>query len=190
MSRKRFALVGGGARSGKSAFALQLALTRGNTRIFLATAQAFDDEMRARIDAHIAERGSQFTTIETPYELDRAVASLGATRPDVDVVVIDCLTLWLSNLLLAAKPPAAILDRVDALAHALAEAPFDSVIITNEVGMGLVPETPLGRVFRDLSGHAHQRLARTADEVYLAALGVILRLRPGPVALVDEGATP
>ena len=186
MSAQGFALIGGGARSGKSAFALRLAMLRGARRVFIATAEAFDDEMRERIDRHIAERGADFTTLEAPRDLDAAVLGLHHREPEVDVVVIDCITLWLSNLLLAATPHAIIERRVQALAEALALAPFHTLVVTNEVGMGLVPETPLGRAFRDISGRAHQRLARSASEVYLAALGTMLRLRPGPVQLVDE----
>ncbi|WP_394845592.1 bifunctional adenosylcobinamide kinase/adenosylcobinamide-phosphate guanylyltransferase [Pendulispora brunnea] len=178
-----FSLIGGGARSGKSAFALHRALQRGPKRLFIATAQAFDDEMRVRIDRHIAERGSDFTTLEAPHDLDEAIARVAQDPPDI--AVIDCLTLWLSNLLLADAPHEAIERRVDALADALASASFHTWLVTNEVGMGLVPETPLGRAFRDISGRAHQRLARSASEVYLAALGTVLRLRPGPVELAD-----
>ncbi|WP_394835058.1 bifunctional adenosylcobinamide kinase/adenosylcobinamide-phosphate guanylyltransferase [Pendulispora rubella] len=180
-----FSLIGGGARSGKSAFALRRALQRGPERIFIATAQAFDDEMRARIDRHIAERGSDFTTLEAPHDLDEVMRRLALPPTRPDVVVVDCLTLWLSNLLLADLPHEAIERRVDALAEVLASAPFHTWLVTNEVGMGLVPETPLGRAFRDISGRAHQRLARSASEVYLAALGMVLRLRPGPVELAE-----
>jgi adenosylcobinamide kinase/adenosylcobinamide-phosphate guanylyltransferase len=97
------------------------------------------------------------------------------------VVVVDCLTLWLSNLLVAELPGPEIAARLEALEAALARRRFHAVVVTNEVGMGLVPETPLGRAFRDLTGRAHQRLARTADEIYLAAMGIILRVHPGPV---------
>jgi adenosylcobinamide kinase/adenosylcobinamide-phosphate guanylyltransferase len=180
----RLALVGGGARSGKSAFATRLALGCGERRVFVATAVPFDGEMRERIARHVEERGTAFATVEAPLDLEAAVARIEGA----DVVLIDCLTLWLSNLLLDGAAPDAVEARVDALARALAAAPFDSVLVTNEVGMGLVPDTPLGRVFRDVAGRAHQRLARSASSIYLAALGVVLRLRPGPVALVGEGA--
>jgi adenosylcobinamide kinase/adenosylcobinamide-phosphate guanylyltransferase len=181
----RFALVGGGASSGKTAFALKLAMRRGERRVFVATAEAFDDEMRERIARHVAERGRDFETLEAPRDLERALARLGAERRDIDVVVIDCLTLWLSNLMLAELTQDAIAARVDALASVLSSYPFDTILVTNEVGMGLVPETPLGRAFRDVAGRAHQRLASTADEVFLAALGTVLRLRPGPVIAVE-----
>ena len=181
-----FALVGGGARSGKSAFALHLAMNAGARRVFIATAVAFDEEMRQRIDLHRKERRGDFETLEAPCDLDAATARLALQGSAVDVVVIDCLTLWLSNLLLADRSQVEIEARVDALARTLATASFRSVVVTNEVGMGLVPETALGRAFRDIAGRAHQRLSRSASEIYLAALGTILRLRPGPVALADS----
>jgi adenosylcobinamide kinase/adenosylcobinamide-phosphate guanylyltransferase len=181
----RFVLVGGGARSGKSGFAQRLAVRRGARRLFVATAEAFDDEMRARIERHIAERGTDFQTLEAPRDLDDAFSRIDAAR--FDVVLIDCLTLWISNLMLDEIPPERIEQRIDLLAERFAAAPFHTILVTNEVGMGLVPETPLGRAFRDVTGRAHQRLARAASEVYLAAMGTVLRLRPGPVVPVDEG---
>lgn len=172
----RIVLVGGGARSGKSAFALSYARRLGARRTFVATAEALDDEMGARIARHRAERGDAFTTVEVPRALPDALASL-----ETDVVVIDCLTLWLSNLLVADIPAPAIDAQIETLAATLARRRFHAVVVTNEVGMGLVPETPLGRAFRDLTGRAHQRLARDADEIFLAALGIILRVHPAPV---------
>jgi len=180
----RLALVGGGVRSGKSAFALRLAMRRGARRAFVATAQAYDDEMRARIARHVEERGTDFATVEAPHALEEALARL---RGMVDVVVVDCLTLWLSNLLLGAVVVSDIESRVDALARALESAPFASVLVTNEVGMGIVPDSALGRAFRDIAGRAHQRLARSARELYLAAVGTVVRLRPGPVEVVEPG---
>jgi adenosylcobinamide kinase / adenosylcobinamide-phosphate guanylyltransferase len=181
MSDSKLVLIGGGARSGKSAYAVQRALSIGPRRVFIATAEAFDDEMRARIRAHVAERGSQFSTVEAPRELERALESIQAEPAVVDVVVIDCLTLWLSNLILAEVPAPEIELRVDRLATACERANFPVLLVTNEVGFGLVPDTALGRLFRDLSGRAHQRLARSAGEVLLAALGCMLRIKPAPV---------
>lgn len=179
----RIVLVGGGARSGKSTFALARARGLGSRRAFIATAQAFDEEMTARIADHARTRGPDFRTVEEPIELPRTLLGLR----DVDVVVIDCLTLWLSNLLLQAQPeataPAALAGRVQELVGALGRRAFHTVIVSNEVGMGLVPETPLGRRFRDLAGAAHQQLARIADEIHLAVMGTILRLRPEPVSI-------
>jgi adenosylcobinamide kinase / adenosylcobinamide-phosphate guanylyltransferase len=180
----RVTLVGGGVRSGKSAFALRLAMRHDGPRAFVATAEAFDDEMRARIARHVAERADRFDTVEAPRALEDAVARLHGRA---EVVVIDCLTLWLSNLLLAGEDSPAIEARVEALASALRDAPFASIVVTNEVGMGIVPESELGRRFRDVAGRAHQALARRAGHLYLATLGVVVRLRPAPVLVVDPG---
>jgi adenosylcobinamide kinase / adenosylcobinamide-phosphate guanylyltransferase len=180
-------LVGGGVRSGKSAFALALARALGPRRALLATAEARDGEMAERIASHRAERGAEFATVEAPLELPGAVAALR----EVDVVVVDCLTLWLSNLLLRGDAPAAIARQVDALAAALAAAPGHAVLVTSEVGMGVVPESALGRTFRDVAGRAHQALTARADRLYLAVLGTVLRIRPGPVAeAFTRGETP
>jgi adenosylcobinamide kinase/adenosylcobinamide-phosphate guanylyltransferase len=182
MSRAgRLSLVGGGVRSGKSAFALRLAMQHGGPRVFVATAEALDDEMRARVARHAAERTGRFETVEAPGALEDAVAAL---RGRAEVVVIDCLTLWLSNLLLGGESSPAIEARVEALAAVLRGSPFASIVVTNEVGMGIVPESELGRRFRDVAGRAHQALAARADHLYLAALGVVLRLRPAPVLVV------
>ncbi|MGK4007873.1 bifunctional adenosylcobinamide kinase/adenosylcobinamide-phosphate guanylyltransferase [Sorangium sp. So ce1036] len=182
---RRVALIGGGVRSGKSAFALSLARSLGERRAFIATAEPFDDEMRARIDAHVRERGDAFATLEEPIALPERVAALSGA---VDVVVIDCLTLWLSNLLLRDEPEGRIQERIEALAAAVEAASPHVVLVSNEVGMGVVPESRLGRVFRDVAGRAHQRLGRSAGELYVAVMGAILRLRPGPVAVVGEDA--
>lgn len=179
-------LIGGGVRSGKSAFALTLARRLGARRTFLATALPFDDEMRDRIAAHRAERDGDFATLEASHDVPGALQSLADAA--TDVVVVDCLTLWLSNLLLRGDRPEAIAAEVARLAGVLGASPFHAVLVTNEVGMGVVPESALGRVFRDVAGRTHQLLARRADRVYLAALGCILRLRPAPITLTtDEG---
>ena len=181
MSR-RLLLVGGGVRSGKSDFALARARALGARRVFVATAQAFDAEMAERIAEHARSRGGDFRTVEEPLEL---AASLGELD-DVDVVVVDCLTLWLSNLLLRDLGDSAILERVDEVCAVLGRRRFHAIVVTNEVGMGIVPETALGRRFRDVSGRAHQRLARLADEIYLAVLGIIVRVKPEPFPPTGE----
>jgi adenosylcobinamide kinase/adenosylcobinamide-phosphate guanylyltransferase len=179
-------LIGGGARSGKSTFALGYAQKLGRSRVFIATAQAFDDEMRARIDRHRLERKREFFTVEEPAALPEALGRCGSG----DVVLIDCVTLWLSNLLCAEIAPEAILRRVDALAAVAAARSAPTLIVTNEVGLGIVPETPLGRAFRDLAGTTHQRLASVASEIYFAMLGTILRLQPAPLTTFVAGTLP
>jgi len=172
-------LVGGGVRGGKSAFAVSVARRLGARRVFIATAQGLDAEMCDRISHHRRERGADFITIEEPIELAATLRQLA----DVDVVVIDCLTVWIANLLVRGLTESMIAAQVDEFATVFVGLPFHAIVVTNEVGMGVHPESALGRTFRDVVGRAHQCLARVADEIYLAALGVILRLRPGPVAL-------
>lgn len=175
------ALISGGVRSGKSAFALRWAASFGAKKVFIATAQVFDDEMRQRALNHQAERRDQFRTMECPFALEDTLRTLN----DADVVVIDCLTLWLTNLLLTDVPVATIEQRVVALGEVLKHAPFASIVVSNEVGMGIVPDNALARRFRDVAGRAHQTLAATSTELYFATMGTVLRLRPAPVELVS-----
>jgi adenosylcobinamide kinase/adenosylcobinamide-phosphate guanylyltransferase len=177
----RLILIGGGARSGKSRFAITRAQAFGGRRLFVATAERSDDEMRDRIARHQADRATAgFDTLEEPRALPEALA---ADRTH-DVILVDCLTIWISNLLVGGATADVVQERIGALVEVLARRRAHVVIVSNEVGMGLVPDTPLGRVFRDLTGGAHQRLAEIADELHLAAMGVVLRLRPGPVEVV------
>jgi len=171
---RRIVLVGGGVRSGKSSFAVDLGQRLGSKRAFVATARPSDDEMKARIARHQLDRGDGFVTVEAPHALAETLASLGA----YDVVVVDCLTLWLSNLLLRGDAAQSILDEVDGVVRELKERRFHAVIVTNEVGMSIHPPTALGRAFVEVCGWAHQRIARAADEVYLAVLGTVVRIRP------------
>jgi len=180
---KQIVLVGGGARSGKSAYALARARELGARRLFVATARRYDAEMEDRIARHRAEREAEFDTAEEPLALPEVLA--GARG--YDVAVVDCVTLWLSNQLIDGAPPEAIERRIEDLAAALARAPCHVVLVTNEVGMGVHPESALGRTFRDLAGRAHQRLAVAATEIHLAVLGVVVRLVPGPVAVHPLG---
>jgi adenosylcobinamide kinase/adenosylcobinamide-phosphate guanylyltransferase len=180
-------LIGGGARSGKSTFALHYARRLGEPRVFIATAQAFDDEMRARIARHREERGAgDFVTVEEPLDL---VGALGRA-PAGAVVLVDCLTLWLSNLLLADQGESEVLRAIDGLVAAAGTRAAPTLLVSNEVGMGLVPDTALGRRFRDITGIAHQRLAAVAAETYAAVMGVVLRLYPGPLQVFRSGETP
>jgi adenosylcobinamide kinase/adenosylcobinamide-phosphate guanylyltransferase len=205
----RIILVGGGARSGKSRFALARARRLGARRVFVATGQALDGEMTERIAAHVRTRGDDFRTIEEPLALPEALLGIGGSggrrRGDgdedgvedededgevADVVVVDCLTLWLSNLVCRGDSEGQIVERVDALVAALAQRRYHALVVTNEVGLGIVPETPLGRLFRDVTGRAHQRLSAIADEIHLAILGTILRLRPEPLTVAPRDLDP
>ncbi|HVA67776.1 MAG TPA: bifunctional adenosylcobinamide kinase/adenosylcobinamide-phosphate guanylyltransferase [Candidatus Binataceae bacterium] len=172
---KSVTLITGGARSGKSAHALAIAAnTNGARRFFIATAEALDAEMTARIARHRADRAPDFATVEEPCELARA---LGALAGRADVVVVDCLTLWVSNLMMAAHTDEEILAAADMLARALENAPFDCVVVTDEVGWGLVPDNPMGRRFRDLLGWTNQRIADVASEVLLMVAGAVLKIK-------------
>jgi adenosylcobinamide kinase/adenosylcobinamide-phosphate guanylyltransferase len=173
-------LIGGGQRSGKSRFALQLAESVQGKRVFLATAEPRDAEMQARILRHQRERADRFITDECPLAMPDAILR----HTDASVVVVDCLSLWLNNLLALGLANEAILDAIDRLIVATQQARAQVLLVSNEVGMGLVALNELGRRFQDLSGWAHQRLATTAAEIYLAALGCVLRLKPNPVELI------
>jgi adenosylcobinamide kinase / adenosylcobinamide-phosphate guanylyltransferase len=173
-ARARIALVGGGVRSGKSAFAVRLGEQLGARRTFIATAVAYDDEMHERISRHQRERGDRFQTLEEPYAVPDRLRSLEGP----DVVVVDCLTLWIANMLMRKHGVDQILECVDELVHVLQARRFHAVLVTNEVGMSVHPETALGRKFQEVTGWAHQRISRTADDIYLAVLGTILHVHP------------
>lgn len=160
-------LVLGGARSGKSAYAERLVQSFGRPKIYIATAQAFDDEMRARIDAHRIARGQGWETHEAPLELAACLLSC----PSDASVLVDCMTLWLSNQMLAENDPEQALE---AVLPAL-RAPM--VLVSNELGLGIVPETRLGRDFRDAHGRMNQKLAAQADRVIFVAAGLPLALK-------------
>lgn len=162
-------LIGGGARSGKSSYALELARGRGSRLAFIATAEAFDDEMRERIAAHRRDRPAAFETVEAPFEL---AAALRATTSDC--AVVDCLTLWASNLMLAGRD---LEVETTELIAAAAACPARVVFVTNEVGLGIVPENELARRFRDEAGRMNQRIAAAAAEVFWMIFGVPVRVK-------------
>lgn len=161
----------GGARSGKTALALREALARPATRrIMIATAESLDSEMAERIARHRAERGEDWVTVEAPRRLAEAVAGL----VQGDVAVIDCLTLWITNLMMDGADMAAA---VAELVAALAASPAELIVISNEVGQGIVPDNALARRFRDQAGWAHQAVAAAADRVVLVVAGLGLTLK-------------
>jgi adenosylcobinamide kinase / adenosylcobinamide-phosphate guanylyltransferase len=168
--REGLVLVIGGARSGKSVYAERLATESGLQPIYVATAEAGDAEMAERIAHHRARRGPEWKTVEAPDRLEAALASeAGAGR----AVVVDCLTLWLSNRMLAGDADA----RSKALPATLRGLPGLVVCVSNEVGMGIVPDTPLGRRFRDAQGRLNLSVAAIADCVILMAAGLPLVLK-------------
>ncbi len=169
----RIALVLGGARSGKSRYAealVQSVATR--TPTYIATAEARDDEMQTRIAHHRAQRGNAWRTIEEPFAL---AARIEQCEPG-DVVLVDCLTLWLSNLLLADHD---LEDAITTLCARLAATSARIVLVANEVGLGIVPENALARRFRDEAGRLNQRIAAIADHVTFIAAGLPLLLKGG-----------
>jgi len=163
-------LVGGGARSGKSRYALELARQRGPRLVFLATAQAGDGEMQARIARHRAERGEKFTTIEEPLEIGEALE-----KTEADAIVVDCLTLWLSNLMFASGRNIDV--DIENMLGAAERSQAAIILVTNEVGCGIVPEHPLARDFRDRAGLLNQRAAARAEEIYWMVFGHPLRVK-------------
>jgi adenosylcobinamide kinase/adenosylcobinamide-phosphate guanylyltransferase len=176
-------LVTGGGRSGKSRRALELALPR-KTKAFIATAQPLDDEMRARIKKHREDRSGEFRTIEEPFDLAGAVRSLPA---GTDVAVIDCLTVWLGNLVHRHEGEAHGFPEVPAFVEAVRDPPCDLIIVTNEVGMGIVPANELARHFRDLAGTVNQAIATVADEVVLMVSGIAVVIKGTQTATDSRG---
>lgn len=167
-------LVLGGARSGKTTYALTraetLAAETGGRLTMIATAEALDDEMRERIRRHQVERSPAWSTREAPHDL---IPALLALQPD-QVAVVDCLTLWLSNVMAAQLDVA---SESDALCAAVAACPAALFLVSNEVGWGVVPDNALARAFRDHAGRLHQRLAAQADEAVLIVAGLPLTLK-------------
>lgn len=170
----RRTLVLGGARSGKSRTAQALVEGASGQWINIATAQGLDDEMRERIDRHQAGRSDHWHTCEAPMALPAAIRrETGPGR----TVLVDCLTLWLSNILLDGRDPA---DATEELVLAIREATGPLVIVSNEVGHGIVPATPLGRVFRDAQGRLNQSVAEVCEAVVFVAAGCPILLKPAP----------
>jgi adenosylcobinamide kinase/adenosylcobinamide-phosphate guanylyltransferase len=165
-------LVLGGARSGKSRHAESIITAQPPPWIYVATAQALDAEMAARIGAHRARRGAGWTTIEAPRELAATLAAHSQAP-----ILVDCLTLWLSNLMMADAP---IDEEYDRLEQTLAQATAPVVMVANEVGSGIVPDNALARRFRDLQGALNQRIAARADNVVLLVAGLPLILKGRP----------
>lgn len=173
----RLTFVLGGARSGKSAYAQRLAESAvladdGSPElVFVATAESGDDEMRSRIARHQTDRGARWRTMEAPLELSRTLQeAAGAGR----VIVVDCLSLWVSNLMHAGQDP----DRAyTEFLHILANCAGAVILISNEVGLGIVPDNALARAFRDHAGRMHQNIAAQADRVVFVAAGLALPLK-------------
>ncbi len=171
-------LVIGGARSGKSRYAQGLAEESGHAPVFVATAEAWDAEMATRIRRHVEARDARWRTVDAPYALVPALA--GAAGPG-RIVLVDCLTLWLSNLMLRGDDAEAAGRELAALLPRLA-GPV--IFVSNEVGAGVVPDTPLGRRFRDAQGRLNQEMAAACRAVVLVVAGLPLQLKPRPAPVL------
>jgi adenosylcobinamide kinase/adenosylcobinamide-phosphate guanylyltransferase len=167
-------LVLGGARSGKTGFAERLAMRAGEKPLYLATAEALDAEMRERVKLHQQQRHKRFATLEESLALATALKAAARTH---DVILVDCLTLWITNLLGAGHNVAVAVDELIATLPGITTAQV--ILVSNEVGLGIVPDNAMARMFRDLAGAAHQRLAEICDEVHFVVAGLPMTLK-GP----------
>lgn len=168
-------LIVGGARSGKSTFALKLAEEKYKFRAFIATATAIDDEMKIRIAAHRKKRKGKYKTVEEEIDLVKVLKNLPES---IEVAVIDCLTVWLGNLFFnCGDDEVAVKGKVDTFVKHLPKAKCDLLLVTNEVGCGIVPNNDLARSFRDMSGCMNRVVAELADAVYLCTCGIPVKIK-------------
>lgn len=167
--------VTGGARSGKSDFVQELAEAMEGRRLFLATAEALDDEMKERIRKHKEKRGNRWDTLEEPLDLGNAIRSVVKSY---GTILVDCLTVWLSNLLGEYKDEDEIIsEMVDDFFSSMDDCEGTLIVVSNEVGLGIVPENRLARVYRDKLGFLNQRMARRADQVYILFSGIPVKIK-------------
>jgi adenosylcobinamide kinase/adenosylcobinamide-phosphate guanylyltransferase len=171
-ARGKIIFILGGARSGKSRFALEVASGIPGKKAYIATALALDSEMEQRIARHKAERSAEWQSFEEPVSLGDLIARIHETH---EVLLIDCLTLWITNLMLGNDN---VDKRAEVLIGALSSCRSTTFIVSNEVGLGIVPDNKLAREFRDIAGTLNQQIAAMADEVYFLAAGLPLRMKP------------
>ena len=164
----------GGARSGKSSYALELGSGFPGRKGFIATAEAFDEEMKERISLHQKTRPLEWETIEEPVDLGKRLQNITGLY---DVVIVDCLTLWLSNMLEREGDSEHIKTAVGHLTSVLKDISYKVIIVSNEVGLGIVPDNKIARLFRDLGGWMNQKVASVADDVYLVTCGIPMRIK-------------
>jgi len=186
----KIVLVTGGARSGKSTFAERYAARGGRPVAYIATAQIYDDEMKERVSIHQSRRPANWPTFEAPYNADEAMAK---AVQSAKTVLFDCLTLYTSNLLLAPDAPTdreerrqSVLNGIEKLLARAKQGNCDVIFVTNEVGLGIVPDNALAREYRDVAGLVNQKVAANADEVYLVVSGLVVELKKIAVSL-EEG---
>jgi adenosylcobinamide kinase/adenosylcobinamide-phosphate guanylyltransferase len=171
---RQLIFITGGCRSGKSQYALDYANRHFQRKLYLATCQALDEEMVQRIENHKRLRGPEWLTVEEPIEI---IDQMKRRGDDVEVILLDCLTLWISNLLLKWDNDLKIMKETDSLVHTLRERRASILIVSNEVGMGIVPADSLSRRFRDLSGMANQKIAGESDGVIFMVSGIPIFLK-------------
>ena len=174
---RKLIFITGGCRSGKSQYALDYANRHFSKKIYLATCEALDDEMIQRVETHKRLRGPEWLTIEEPVEI---IDRIKQYSDNAGVILLDCLTLWLSNLLLKGNNNLKMMEAIEGLIHSLRERRISVIIVSNEVGMGIVPADPLSRRFRDLSGMANQKIAEVADTVIFMVSGMPVFLKDKP----------
>jgi len=168
-------LILGGCRSGKSSHALALAnQVSGNKKIFMATSVPTDQEMRDRVNKHVQERGDAWQTAEVPVDIPEKIEMLA---PDVDVILVDCLTLWVSNIMFHGADFQGIVKKAEQLTSVLKKAACPVIMVSNEVGSGIVPENALARQFRDMAGFVNQRVAAASDAVTLVVAGIPMNIK-------------
>ncbi len=166
--------ITGGCRSGKSQFALDYANRHFHKKLYLATCEALDEEMAKRIEDHKKRRGSDWQTVEEPIKIAEVIRK---QKDDAEVILLDCITLWLSNLLMRQKSDHEIMDEVSRLMDTVKKGQPSLIFVSNEVGMGIVPAEPLGRRFRDLAGMANQKIAEAAQTVVFMVSGIPIFLK-------------
>ena len=171
---KKIILITGGCRSGKSRYALDYANRHFSTKIYLATCEALDEEMAQRIEHHKKMRGPEWQTVEEPIEI---VDKIRQYQDKVEVILLDCITLWLSNLLIKWNDDLRVMEEVNQLIDTIKQSQTFFIMVSNEVGMGIVPAEPLSRRFRDLSGMANQKIAEMADTVIFTVSGIPIFLK-------------
>lgn len=171
---KRIIFITGGCRSGKSRYALDYANRHFSKKMYLATCEVFDEEMALRVETHKKMRGPEWQTVEEPIEIVEKIRQYG---DKVEVILLDCITLWLSNLLIKWNDDLRVMEEVNQLIDTIKQSQTFFIMVSNEVGMGIVPAEPLSRRFGDLSGMANQKVAEMADTVIFTVSGIPIFLK-------------
>jgi len=171
---KQLIFVTGGCRSGKSRFALDWTNRHFSKKLYLATCEVLDEEMARRVEMHKKIRGPEWQTIEEPLDV---VKKIKQYENEVEVILFDCITLWVSNLMMKCDDEQKIMDQVERLLETVKRTPSSFILVSNEVGMGIVPADPLGRRFRDIAGWVNQKIAESVDTVVFMVSGIPIFLK-------------